>query len=103
MGGIREGGGKQLACWPAFRLAGKVWVRELSWDGCQQLGELYRAEQGVPDMPGYREECQSCQESRPCYVCLVEAHGLEKGWGGGVGGETKVSGGSGVVFLLQEY
>lgn len=92
MGDSREGG-RQAARLPG----GKVWVRELSGDGCQQLGELYRAEEGVPDMPGHREECWSCQASR----LLLRLSGRDLS-GKGTGG-TKLSGDSGALFLLQEY
>lgn len=79
VGDSREGG-RQAARLPG----GKVWVRELSGDGCQQLGELYRAEEGVPDMPGHRKECWSCQASR----LLLRLSGRDLSSGKGTGGQS---------------
>ena len=79
------------SCLPSWLLgkSGPEWSR----DGCQQLGDLYRAEKGVSDMPGCGKEHWSCQASRP----LPRLSGRGSWSGKGTGG-TESSGDSGAGF-----
>ena len=105
MGGSGEGGRPVLclglshcrvrggSCLPSCLLAksGPEWSR----DSCEQLGELHRAQEGVPGAPGYRKECWSGQASRP--LPCPSGRGL---WSGKWTGGTETSGASGGSSLF---
>lgn len=96
MGGCGAGRerGQQSACLPGCweSLGQRV---ELGW--LSTRGELHRAEEGVPDLPAYRKECQLPGEQALSMCVWQRGSRSRKGLRG-----TKLSGDCEAVFFLQE-